>query len=62
MNFAAIAAIIGIAKTAIETAKALREVAMRNRELTEEEAADLDRQIAALQNEETKPAHWRIEP
>lgn len=62
MTFATITAIIGIAKAAIDLARQLREVALRNQELTDAEAAELDKQIAALQHEDTKPAHWRIEP
>ena len=68
MNFAAIMAMLGVAKTAIGLYQSIhsmvmewRAIASHNAELTPEQSAELDAAIKALQSESTKPAHWRIE-
>ena len=68
MNFAAIMAMLGVAKTAIGLYQSIhsmviewRTIARQNAELSPEQSAALDAAIKALQSESTKPAHWRIE-
>lgn len=68
MNFAAIMAMLAVAKTALGLYQSVvlmvsewRTIARRNAELTEEESRELDEAIADLQTESTKPPHWRID-
>jgi uncharacterized coiled-coil protein SlyX len=61
VNFTAITAIITIARSAIALAQEMRTIARQNAQLTPTEETELDRQIKALQHNETKPPHWRIE-
>lgn len=68
MNFAAIMAMLAVAKTALGLYQSVvsmvaewRAIARQNAELTAEQAAELDEAIDELQAEATKPPHWRID-
>lgn len=68
MNFAAIMAMLGVAKTAFGLYQSVvgmvaewKSIAKRNAELTPEQEMVLDAAIESLQHEATKPDHWKID-
>lgn len=46
----------------LEAIRDIVSIVRRRQELSPDEAAKLDGIIEALQNESTKPPHWKIEP
>jgi hypothetical protein len=62
MTAAALVTIISAARALVSLIKESREILKQRGELTPEAEAKLDELITALQDDSTKPAHWRIDP
>lgn len=62
MSVAAFVALVGAIRSLVELLKDARGILKQRGEMTPEAEAEFDAIVKSLQDDSTKPPHWKIEP
>lgn len=62
MTVAAFVALVGAIRSLVELLKDARGILKQRGEMTPEAEAEFDAIVKSLQDDSTKPPHWKIEP